>query len=133
MIYLSAYLGTLISFLALDAIWLGLITRSYYRSEIGHLMADSPNFAAAGVFYLFYAAGIVALAVTPALGRSGGWSTAAALGAVLGAVAYGTYDMTNLAVMRDWPLGMTVVDILWGTFLTATAATCGYLLTRVWS
>lgn len=132
MTYVAAYVGALISFLALDAIWLGVVTKSYYRAEIGHLMADKPNFIAAGVFYLFYIAGVVVLAVSPALDR-GSWSTAAVLGAVLGFVAYGTYDMTNLAVMRDWPLGMTVVDIVWGTFLTATAATCGFVAGRMFS
>jgi uncharacterized membrane protein len=125
MMYLKAYAGAVVAFLILDAIWLGLIARSYYREQIGHLMSDSPNWLAAGGFYLIYIAGIVILAIAPAV-EAGSWSKALIHGAVLGLVAYGTYDMTNLAVLRDWPIAMTVIDIAWGTGLTAVASVAGY-------
>lgn len=130
MTYVKAYLGTLLAFLLIDAIWLGVITRGYYAEQIGHLMRESPNFLAAGGFYLIYVAGIVILAVTPAISAES-WRVAAALGAVLGLVAYGTYDMTNLAVMRDWPVAMTVIDMAWGTGLTAAAAVAGFFAARL--
>lgn len=129
MTYVKAYAGALVAFLALDAIWLGVITRKYYAQQIGHLMRESPNWVAAGGFYALYIAGIVILAVVPAL-TGGSWVIAARSGALLGLVAYGTYDLTNLAVMKDWPLGMTFIDLGWGTFLTGAAALGGYLAAR---
>ena len=128
-LYFKAYLGTLAAFVALDAVWLGLITPDYYDRQIGHLMAESPNWLAAAGFYLLYLAGIVYLAVSPSL-REGSVSKAALRGAVLGAVAYGTYAMTALAVLRDWPLGMTFVDIGWGGLITGCAAAAGSLAAR---
>ena len=123
--YLKAYLGTVVAFLAVDAIWLAFIARDFYQENIGHLMLDQPNFSAAAVFYLLYIAGIVFLAVRPGL-AAGRWQTAAIHGAVFGFVAYATYDLTNLATLRGWPVKMVVIDMAWGLFLTATAAVGGY-------
>ncbi len=129
MIYLKAYALTLIVFLGLDALWLGLVARGFYASQLGQLMRDNVNFAAAGAFYLAYVAGIVFFAVAPALAE-GSWRKAALHGVLLGLLAYGTYDMTNLATLRNWPVAMSVVDIAWGGVLTGTAALAGYWLTR---
>ena len=126
---IKAYLGTLVTFLAIDAIWLGIISRGMYNRWIGHLMRDEPLWPAAGGFYLMYIAGIVFLAVQPAM-NDGSWKTAALYGAVLGFIAYGTYDMTNYATLKEWPLTMVLVDLVWGTFLTGTAAVAGYLIAR---
>lgn len=120
-----AYVAAAVTALILDAIWLGLAVPRLYRPQIGHLLADQPNFVFAGLFYLIYVVGIVVFAVLPAADR-GSWQTAVALGALLGLVAYGTYDFTNLATLRDWPLSLTLVDLAWGTFLTAAAALAGY-------
>ncbi len=129
MIHLKAYALTLIVFLGLDALWLGLVARGFYASQLGHLMRDNVNFAAAGAFYLAYVAGIVFFAVAPALAE-GSWRKAAVHGVLLGLLAYGTYDMTNLATLRNWPVAMSVVDIAWGGLLTGAAALAGYWLTR---
>jgi uncharacterized membrane protein len=128
-IQLRAYAGSLLAFLLIDAVWLGLISPGFYASRIGHLMRDDPSLVTAAGFYLVYVAGIVILAVSPAL-TAASWRPAAFRGAVLGLVAYGTYYMTNLAVMRDWPLSVTLVDMAWGTALTALAAVCGFLAAR---
>ena len=123
---LSAYGATLIAFLVLDGIWLGVIARRFYASQLGGLMRAKVNWLAAGGFYLAYVAGIVFFAVSPAL-AAGSLGTAALNGALLGLLAYGTYDMTNLATLKGWPLPMSLVDMAWGALLTGGAASIGYL------
>lgn len=124
--YLLSYGVVLVTLLAVDAVWLGLIARTFYRARIGHLMGDGFAWMPAAAFYLLFAAGIMLLAVTPAssVGR------AVSLGALLGLVAYGTYDLTNQAVLRQWPLSVTLADMAWGMFLTALASGVGYLVHR---
>ncbi len=124
-----AYVSTAIVFLGIDAIWLGRLATNLYRGWIGDLLLEQPNFAAAIAFYSVYVAGIVYFAVIPAI-NGGGWTQACIAGAVLGFIAYGTYDMTNLSTLKNWSLMMTVVDIAWGTFLTSAAATVGFLVTQ---
>ena len=127
---LKHYFITLICFLILDAIWLGLIAQPFYQAQIGFLLAKNPNWLAAGAFYLLYVAGLVLFVVGPAL-RAGTPPVRAALrGAFFGLVAYATYDLTNQATMRDWPLIVTVVDLIWGTVLTGTVAVVSYLVSR---
>lgn len=126
--YAVAYAATAVVFFGIDFLWLSTISTNFYRSRIGGLLLDQPNFAVAGLFYLVYVAGIVHFAVTPAH-NSASWSTALINGALLGLVAYGTYDMTNLATLKNWSVTVSVVDMAWGIFLTATAATVGYLVT----
>jgi uncharacterized membrane protein len=127
--YLLAYAATAVAFLAFDSIWLSLTARRLYRPLIGHLLADKFSVAPAALFYLLYAAGIVFLAIAPAIG-SGRWMMAAASGALLGLVAYGTYDLTNQATLRDWPPAITLADLAWGTALTCVAATIGYFVAQ---
>lgn len=130
--YIIAYLATAVVFFLLDFLWLGVVMRSFYVGHLGDLMADKVNLFAAGAFYILYIVGIVIFAVAPAL-RSEDWTAALLFGALFGFFAYGTYDMTNLATLRGWPLAVTVVDLAWGTALTAASAVAGYLVTRlVW-
>ena len=129
MISVKAYVFTLISFLGLDFLWLAVVARGFYSSQMGTLMRDNINFAAAGGFYLAYVAGIVFFAVAPAL-NEGSWTRAAINGAFLGLLAYGTSDMTNIATIKNWPVAMSIVDIAWGTFLTSFAALSGFFITR---
>lgn len=126
--YIIAYFATAVVFFGLDYLWLSRIAIGFYRGQIGPLMLAQPNFAAAGLFYLFYIAGIVYFAVTPAL-SIGTWGSAMLAGAILGLVAYGTYDMTNLATLKGWTLSVTIADMVWGGILTGLAATAGYLVT----
>ena len=129
MVLVKAYLGALVAFLILDAIWLGLVMKNTYTSQLGHLMRDNPDWAAAGIFYVFFLAGVVFLAVRPALAAETA-STALLYGAVLGFIAYGTYEMTNYATLRGWPVGIVVMDIIWGSVLTAVAAWAGFSAAR---
>lgn len=129
MTHLKAYAGALVAFLAIDAVWLGFIAAEFYRDRLGHLMGDTPDMVTAAVFYLFYICGVVYFAILPAL-RIGSLRMATLNGAALGFVAYGTYDFTNYATLRDWPPQVVAVDLAWGTVLTAAAATAGYIAAR---
>ena len=124
--YAIAYIATVVVFLGLDAIWLTQIALGMYRRELAGLLLDQPNLLVAGLFYLLFVAGIVILAVTPAL-NGGNWVNALLLGAVLGLVAYGTYDITNLSTLKGWSLTVTLADLAWGTVLSGISATAGYL------
>ena len=128
--YLAAYAATALVFLGLDYLWIAVLARDFYRQQLGPLMLEQPNLVAAGVFYALYVGGILYFAILPAL-HGGGWAKALAAGAVLGLVAYGTYDLTNLATLKSWPITTSFADILWGIALTATAATVGYAAARL--
>jgi uncharacterized membrane protein len=125
--YVIAYVSTAVVFFALDYLWLTRIAIGFYRQHIGGLLLASPNFAAAGIFYLFYVVGLIYFAVMPAM-SVGSVVTALVNGALLGLLAYGTYDMTNLATLKGWSLQVSLVDMAWGAFLSATAAAAGYLV-----
>jgi uncharacterized membrane protein len=125
MTYVIAYVSTAFVFFALDYAWLTRVAIGFYRQNIGDLLLATPNFAAAGVFYLFYVVGIVYFAVMPAV-TANSVLTALLNGAILGLLAYGTYDMTNLATLKGWSLSVSLVDMAWGAVLTATAAVAGY-------
>lgn len=127
--FLIAYVSGLIAFLAIDFVWLKYIALKFYQSNIGHLMTDKPNLLVAGLFYLVYVVGVVILAVYPALEKQS-FLIAIGHGMLLGLIAYGTYDITNLATLRDWPVQVAVVDIIWGMVLTATVSGVSYLAAR---
>lgn len=130
--YLLAYLGSGLVMAVLDAIWLTTVGPRLYRPAIGELLAPEPNLRVAVVFYLIYVAGIVFLAVAPAL-REPSAVKAVTTGAVLGLIAYATYDLTNQATLRVWPVHVTLIDMAWGAFLTAAASLGGYWLARRFS
>lgn len=123
---LIAYIAAGVAFLAVDSVWLSSMADRFYRPLLGDKLMDGFNLAPAVVFYLIYVGGIVFFAVLPAL-ASGGLMKAAINGLALGLVAYATYDLTNHATLRDWPVAVSVVDIAWGTFLTGISASAGYL------
>jgi uncharacterized membrane protein len=127
--YLFAYLGAGLTFAAIDAVWLTTMVNRLYRPVIGPIMADKPDMTAAVIFYLISIAGTVFLAIEPAL-REGSWTRAALNGAVLGFVAYATYDLTNQATLSVWSWKLTITDIIWGTTLTSLSATGGYFAAR---
>ncbi|MGD9671424.1 MAG: DUF2177 family protein [Hyphomicrobiaceae bacterium] len=121
----TSYVSAAICMLILDAIWLMVSAPRLYRPLLGDLLADDFRLAPAVAFYVLYVAGIVILAVLPAI-DVGKWQTAAISGAVLGLVAYGTYDLTNQATLRTWPALLTAIDLTWGAVLTSVTATAGY-------
>jgi len=115
---------TAVVFLALDAIWLTTMADRLYRPALGRLMLDRFEPVPAIMFYVVYLVGVLAFAVVPGL-ESRRWTTALGFGALLGLVAYATYDLTNQATLRDWPWRVTAADLCWGTFVTAVAAATG--------
>lgn len=126
---LKLYLLTIPVFFAIDLLWLGVVAKNFYGQKLAHLLAPAVNWPAALLFYGIYIAGILLFAVKPALvGQS--WSIAAIWGGLFGFFTYATYDLTNLATLRDWPLQVVVVDIAWGTLLCTLVATASYFLGR---
>jgi uncharacterized membrane protein len=122
---LVTYAATLIGFLAVDFIWLGFVATKFYRDHLGDMLLEKPHLDVAFLFYALYADGIVLFAVLPGL-EARSWIKAALLGAALGLVAYGTYDLTNYATLKNWSLTVTLVDLVWGMAITAAGATIGY-------
>lgn len=125
--FLKMYIIAFVIFLAIDALWLGLIAPKFYKNHIGHLMAERPNFIAAIIFYLLFIVGLVYFVVMPAV-EAGSISKVLLAGALFGFMTYATYDLTNLATLKDWPIIVTVVDLIWGTFLSTSISLLTYLV-----
>ena len=126
MIRLAApYFAALLAICVLDFAWLGFAARDFYRGHLGALLLERPNWAAAALFYLMYAAGTLFFAVLPAH-DAGSWPRALATGALFGLFCYGTYDLSNLATLKGWPVAVAAVDIVWGMVVTGAAALAGY-------
>lgn len=114
-------------FLAIDLVWLGLVAKGFYARQIGVLLKPDVNWGAAILFYLLFVVGLIFFVITPAL-EKGSWVHALLFGALFGLVCYATYDLTNLAIAKDWPMLVTVVDLIWGAVLAASVSTITYLI-----
>jgi uncharacterized membrane protein len=126
----AGYLAALAVFAIVDFVWLGVVAKSFYREGIGHLMAPRISLSVAVVFYIVYVAGLLVFAIEPSLRPGGSWVGAAIAGAALGFFCYATYDLTNLATLDRWPLGLSVVDMAWGTLLSGLTAAAGAMAAR---
>jgi uncharacterized membrane protein len=126
MYYLKLYLISLFTFLIIDFLWLGLLARRFYGKYLGFLLSNKPIWIAAIIFYLLFVAGVLIFVVLPSL-HTGSTKKVLLLGALFGLVTYGTYDLTNLALVKDWPWIVTVVDMCWGTFLSVIVSYVGFL------
>ena len=124
--YFVGYIAALAALALLDALWLGLLGREFYKARLGPMLLEQPNWYAAILFYLIHALGIVVFAVPLA----GSWISAALTGALFGFCVYAAYDLTNLATLRGWPMTVSVVDLAWGATVTAAAATIAFLAMR---
>ena len=127
--FLKLYCIALPIFFALDMVWLGVAAKNFYTKQIGLLMAPKVNWAAAILFYLLFQAGLVVFVIAPAVEKDS-WVHALILGALFGLITYATYDLTNLATLKDWPLALTVVDLIWGTILASSVSVGTYLIAR---
>lgn len=125
--YLLTYLLTVPVFFAIDMVWLGVVAKGLYQKELGKFLSEKPNWAAAIVFYLLYIVGIIILAVAPAVEKQS-LLRAVFLGGVFGGLAYATYDLTNLATLKNWPIKIVIIDIVWGVILTASVAGISYTI-----
>ena len=126
----AAYAAAALVFCVLDALWLGVVARRWYRARLGGLLREAPRWGVALAFYLVYLAGLLLFGVQPAL-RSGLWSDALLWGGLFGFFTYFTYDMTSLATLKGWPPQLVAVDIAWGTVLNALAAAAGWAAGRI--
>jgi uncharacterized membrane protein len=125
--FIKIYGIAFVSFLVIDLVWLGLIAKNLYRKHLGFIMSPSPNWTVAILFYLLYLAGLVYFVINPALLRES-WKFALLSGMFFGLVTYATYDLTNLATLKDWPPLIAVIDILWGTVLGGLVSVVTYLV-----
>lgn len=114
-------------FFVIDMLWLGLIAKDFYAKQIGGLMKPNINWTAAIIFYLIFIAGLVVFVIMPAVVKNS-WTHAVLMGALFGFVCYATYDLTNLAVAKDWPIFVTIIDLIWGAVLAASVSVITYLI-----
>ena len=121
----KAYFLTLIVFLIVDFIWLGLVAKEFYNKHLGHLYSDQVNWVAAFLFYLIFILGLMVFVISPAL-KSNALMSALLLGMLYGLVTYATFDLTNLALIKGWPLSVVVADIIWGIVLSGIVSMAGY-------
>ena len=128
--YLKLYALTVPIFFIIDIIWLGVVAKEFYRRKLEFILSPQVNWTAAGIFYLMYIAGILFFAVRPAV-ISNSWAQAAGLGALFGFFTYATYDLTNMATIKDWPLVIVVVDIVWGVCLCTMVATISFFISKI--
>ena len=127
--YLKLYLLTVPVFFIIDLIWLGVVAKSFYQKNLKYILSPNVNWTAAIIFYLIYIAGILIFAVLPALAKDS-LRHAAVWGALFGFFTYATYDLTNLALLKDWPIGIVIVDILWGVVLCSAVATLSFFVAK---
>jgi uncharacterized membrane protein len=127
--YLKLYLITLIVFFAIDMLWLGSVARPFYRKYLGYLMAPNPNWIAALIFYLLFILGILVFVVLPGL-EANSLRITLLRAAMFGLITYATYDLTNQATLKDWPVIVTVVDMTWGVVLSVTVSWISFLAGR---
>ena len=126
---LKIYLITFSVFFLIDIVWLGFISKNLYSNYLGHLMAANVNWYAALLFYFMFIAGLVFFVINPSIEKQSVLYAILA-GGFFGLIAYGTYDLTNLATIRDWPLNITIIDLIWGTFLNSTTSGITYLIVQ---
>jgi uncharacterized membrane protein len=123
-------IATALTFVALDAVWLSFAAGRLYRPRLGPLLLDQFHMLPAVIFYVIYIAGIMVFAVAPAV-ATGRVTSALLRGAMLGLVAYSTYDLTNQATLRGWPVSVTIADLCWGMVVTASASAAGFTAARM--
>ena len=125
--FMKLYLIAFAVFIAIDIVWLVLVAKKFYQKHLGSLMKPDVNWPAAIIFYLIFIAGLIVFVISPAIEKQS-WKHALIFGTLFGLVTYATYDLTNLATLKDWPLIVTIVDLIWGMVLSASVSTATYLI-----
>ena len=125
--FIKTYLVTFAVFFAIDIVWLGVVAKDLYRKELGFIMADKANWVAAFIFYAIFIVGLIFFVINPALLKES-WKYALGVGLFFGFITYATYDLTNLATLKDWPLKITIIDLIWGTSLGGLVSTVSYFI-----
>ena len=124
-----SYLLTTVVFFAIDMVWLGFIAKDLYRKYLGNFLSDKVNWPAAILFYLLFIVGIFYFSILPAVEKNS-LMKAIISGAFFGIITYATYDLTNLATLKNWPLPIVFIDIAWGALLTGIVSTAGYYIVK---
>ncbi len=127
--FIKLYAIAISVFIAIDMVWLGLVAKNFYSKHLGSLMAKEVNWPAALIFYLLFIAGLVFFVITPSLEKRL-WSQALLTGMFFGLITYATYDLTNLATLKNWPVIVTVVDLLWGMVLSGTVSVVSFFVAK---
>jgi len=130
MIYLKEYIVAVVVFFLIDMLWLGVIAKDLYAKELGHLLTSNINWVAAIIFYLLFVVGIVFFVIHPAIEKNS-LNYAIVAGLLFGFMTYATYDLTNLATLKDWPLKIVFIDIAWGSFLSASVSVVTYYVLNI--
>ncbi len=125
----KTYLIALVVFFLIDIFWLVVVARKLYQQELGYIMSPKPNWIAAGIFYLIFIGGVVFFVINPALEKNS-WVYALLVGMLFGFITYSTYDLTNLATLKDWPIKITIIDLIWGTSLGGIVSTVTYFILK---
>jgi uncharacterized membrane protein len=125
--FLKLYSIAIVVFFAIDMVWLGLVAKNFYSQQIGYLMKTNVNWVAALIFYFLFVVGLVLFVISPAVEKQS-WVYALTFGALFGLITYATYDLTNLATIKDWPLLVTIVDLVWGTVLAASVSVISFFI-----
>ncbi len=125
--FIKSFLVALFIFLAVDMVWLGLVAKNFYAKQIGHLLREDVNWLPVIIFYIVFVIALVVFVISPSLEKKS-WTEALFYGAFFGFIAYATYDLTNLATLKDWPIIVTFVDILWGSFLGGSVSVLTYFI-----
>lgn len=126
------YLIAFVVFFVIDILWLGFVAKDFYREQLGFIMATKTNWPAAVVFYLIFIGGLMFFAINPALAKDS-IKYAFLVGGLFGFMTYATYDMTNLATLKDWPLVISIIDIIWGTLLNALTAGVSFYIINLFT
>lgn len=128
--YLKMYVVALVVFLAIDIVWLAVIAKKLYQKELGFIMSAKPNWGAAILFYLIFIVGLVFFVIHPATEKDS-WSYALLAGILFGFVSYSTYDLTNLATLADWPMKITIIDLIWGSSLGGVVSVISFAVLKL--
>ena len=128
--YLKMYVVALVVFLLIDIVWLAVIAKNLYQKELGFIMSPKPNWGAAILFYLIFIVGLVFFVIHPAIEKDS-WSYALFAGILFGFVSYSTYDLTNLATLADWPIKITIIDLIWGSSLGGAVSTISFYILKL--
>jgi uncharacterized membrane protein len=127
--YMKLYLATLVVFFAVDMFWLGVVSKDFYKKHLGFIMAPEINWYAALIFYFLFIFGVLVFVVLPGI-KENEWPMMLVKAALFGLITYATYDLTNLATVKDWPLVITIVDLVWGMVLTSIVSLAGFFIGR---
>lgn len=125
----KTYVIALVVFFLIDIVWLVVVARKLYQQELGYIMSEKPNWIVAALFYLIFIAGLVFFVINPALAKNN-WTYALLVGMLFGLITYSTYDLTNLATLKDWPIKITIIDLIWGTSLGGLVSTVTFFILK---